>query len=79
MTGPPFVSLFIKEFGNINYNFSELHPYFKTSYLIPITSAPNNINILMDKSSWTNCVFFNSVQNLKQITVQFFYYVGKDV
>ena len=51
MTGPPFVSLFIKEFGNINYNFSELHPYFKTSYLIPITSAPNNINILMDKSS----------------------------
>lgn len=79
MTGCPFISLFIPEIGNLNYNYSQIHAFFKTTYLIPITSAPNNINILTDKQTWNNCVFTNTGLNLQKITVQFFYFDGPNI
>ena len=51
MTGCPFISLYIPEIGNLNYNYSKNLSYFKNTFLLPIVSGPNNINIYTDKQT----------------------------
>ena len=80
MTGCPFISLYIPEIGNLNYKYSNNLSFFKNTYLLPIVSGPNNINIYTDKQTWNNTVFFNNNPlKLKKITVQFFYFCGSKI
>jgi hypothetical protein len=51
MTGCPFISLYIPEIGNLNYKYSNNLSFFKNTYLLPIVSGPNNINIYTDKQT----------------------------
>ena len=60
MTGCPFISLYIPEIGNLNYNYSKNLSYFKNTYLLPIVTGPNSINIYTDKQTWNNTVFINN-------------------
>ena len=46
LSGPAFINLYIPEIGCLNYNFSQMHSYLKTTFLLPIITAPNNINII---------------------------------